>query len=114
MRVFTSEPSEILNEARVHVLTYHLPGTIRLSQWKKLFSVSRDGYSPLTFFDKTEEHDYTILALKDTKGYIFGAFCTEEWRPGNRFYGDGYSFVFTFREGDDLEIYRASGEDDQY
>ena len=52
--------------------------------------------------------------MKDTKGYLFGAFCTEEWKYAKNFYGDGYSFVFTFREGDDLEIYRASGEDDHY
>ena len=114
VKIFTAEPSDILNTARIHVLTYHLPGIIRLNKWVKLFSISRDGYSHHTFFDRVEGHDYTILAIKDTKGYLFGAFCTEEWRYDKKFYGDGYSFVFTFREGDDLEIYKASGEDDNF
>ena len=56
----------------------------------------------------------TILVVKDTKGYVFGAFLTEEWHRSSNFYGDGYSFVFTFRDGDDLELYTASGETDLY
>ena len=35
---------------------------------------------------------------------------TEMWQEKRYFYGDGYSFVFTFRDGDDLELFPASGE----
>ena len=49
---------------------------------------------------------------KDSQGHVFGAFLTEEWRNTRDFYGDGFSFVFTFHSGDDLEIYPASGETD--
>ena len=39
---------------------------------------------------------------------------TEEWRNSSNFSGDGYSFVFTFRDGDDLEIYPATGQTEYY
>ena len=56
----------------------------------------------------------TIVAIKDTRGYVFGAFVTEEWHISKGFYGDGYSFVYTFRDGDDLELYPATNENDFY
>ena len=98
----------------MRVLAYHLPGGIKLSKWSLLFSPGRDGYSHLTFFRKLEEHEQTILIIKDSRGYIFGAFLTEEWHNTANFYGDGFSFVFTFRDGDDLELYPATGETDNY
>jgi len=52
--------------------------------------------------------------IKDRVGYIFGAFCAEEWKNSNVFFGNGDAFVFTFRNGDDLEIYPATGMDTQY
>jgi hypothetical protein len=44
--------SEILTEGQIHVLTYHLPGTVRLQNWQLLYTIDRDGYSYVTFFDK--------------------------------------------------------------
>ncbi len=86
----------------MHVLSYHLPSTIRLNKWELLFTTRRDGYSNLTFFSKLEDMTETILVIKDSQGYVFGALTTEEWQNRNGFYGDGYSFVFTFKDGDDL------------
>ena len=110
----SSEPSAIMSEAKMRVLANHLPGSIRLSKWTLLYTPGRDGYSHLTFFEKLEEYEETVLVIRDTRNYIFGAFLTEEWRHTSNFYGDGYSFVFTFRDGDDLELYPATGETDNY
>jgi len=110
----TTEKSLILNPGMMHVLTYHLPSVIRMHDWSLLFSLNRDGYSHISFFDKLEGAEYTILVIKDTKGHVFGAFCTEEWRSGTEFFGTGESFVFTFHDGDDLQISPSSGEDENY
>ena len=80
VRPVASEPSRCLSDAKMKVLAYHLPGAIRLSKWSLLFTPVRDGYSHLTFFEKLEEYEETILVIKDTRGYVFGAFLTEEWR----------------------------------
>ena len=77
-----------------------------------MYTSRRDGYSHITFFEKLEEMRETIVAIKDTRGYVFGAFVTEEWHISKGFYGDGYSFVYTFRDGDDLELYPATNEND--
>ena len=110
----SSEPSQILSQGKMHVLSYHLPSTIRLNKWELLFTTRRDGYSNLTFFSKLEDMTETILVIKDSQGYVFGALTTEEWQNRNGFYGDGYSFVFTFKDGDDLQLYPATGECEFY
>ena len=50
--------------------------------------------------------------MKDTHGYVFGAFCTETWKKSPTFYGTGETFLFTFREENKPVIYRWSGEND--
>mmetsp|Transcript_18983 Transcript_18983/g.23522 ORF Transcript_18983/g.23522 Transcript_18983/m.23522 type:complete len:108 (+) Transcript_18983:89-412(+) len=74
------EASQVLSPAKMLVLSYHLPGAIRLNKWTLLFSPRRDGYSPLTFFERAEEYEETLLVVKDTQNYVFGAFSTERWR----------------------------------
>ena len=74
-----SDPSKCLSEAKMRVLAYHLPGACRLSKWSLLYTPSRDGYSHLTFFRKLEDYEQTMLVIKDTRGYVFGAFATEAW-----------------------------------
>ena len=110
----TLEKSSILSDAQIKVLSRHLPSIVRLFNWELIFTPRRDGHSHLTFFVKCADHEYTILLIKDTHGYRFGAFCSEEWRTGGGFCGNGDAFVFTFRDGDELEIVPASGADDQY
>jgi hypothetical protein len=36
----------------------------------------------------------TVLLVRDTGGYVFGAFCPEAWKPSPRFFGTGETFVF--------------------
>ena len=108
------EKSAILSEGQVKVLSYHLPAIVRLFNWQLVFTTTRDGYSPLNFFEKCGHHEYTVIVIKDTLGFVFGAFCAEEWSNGTGFKGNGDAFVFTFRDGDDLEIFPATGADDQY
>ena len=80
MRPMATESSNVLKPGHMHVLSYHLPGGIRLSKWELLFTTARDGYSHLTYFEKLEDMPETLLVIKDKKGYTFGAFCTEQWR----------------------------------
>ena len=114
VKTVASEPSHILSEAMMHVLSFYLPGGIRLSKWKLLYTPTEHGYSHLTFFDRLGGAGETILVIKDIKGSVFGAFATEQWKNTSYFYGDGYSFVFSFRRGDDLELYPATGCNDLY
>ena len=94
-KLMASEKSKVLNDGQMQVLSYHLPGTCRLSQWQLLFTTRRDGYSHFTFFEKLSNMPETILVVKDTKGYVFGAFLTEEWHRSSNFYDrEFYCTVF--------------------
>jgi len=35
-----------------------------------------------------------VLLIKDGADFIFGAYCSEAWKMGSRFYGTGETFVF--------------------
>lgn len=52
--------------------------------------------------------DNTLLLIKDTDDRVFGAFCCEEWRIKNTFYGTGESFVFSFID-EDIVVYNYTG-----
>ena len=47
---------------------------------------------------------------------MFGTFATEEWWESKNMYGTGESWVFTFHDGDDLEVSASTetGENDFY
>jgi len=45
-------------------------------------------------FRKASGQSATVLLVRDTGGYVFGAFCPEVWRPNPRFFGTGETFVF--------------------
>jgi len=84
------------------VLTSYLPLNVRMREWHLLFSINRDGHSPITFYKMLKDRDNTLLIIKDQNGEIFGAYCTVHWHWSRRFYGTGESFVFTFHDDDDM------------
>lgn len=108
------EPSEILNPGMIQVLTHYLPMHLKFLEWTLAFSINRDGYSPVTFFENLKDFEQTLIVIKDSNGYVFGGYCTETWKPSKKFYGNGDSFVFTFNNGKDLAVYYATGLSDQF
>ena len=77
-----------------------------------MYTPKRHGASHHTFLDKVGEYDPTLIAIKDSFGHVFGAFCTEEWRLGSRFYGTEEAFVYTFHKGEDMKLFTPTGGDD--
>lgn len=96
------QPSEIMHAGMIQVLTHYLPMHLKYLEWTLGFSINRDGYSPVTFFENLKEFDQTLVVVKDTNGYVFGGYCTEPWKRSNAFYGGGDSFMFTFQRDRDL------------
>ena len=46
---------------------------------------------------KVEVSENCVMVIEDTKGWKFGAYCSEKLRFSDEFYGTGESFVFTFK-----------------
>jgi hypothetical protein len=71
--------------------------------------MSTNGISMNTFLNKVSGQDATIFLIEDSNGYKFGGFNLEPWRCGTKFYGSGESFVFTFKDKDDIKAYYSTG-----
>lgn len=57
------DKSEIINDENRKLITFFLPGLIRMREWKLLFSISKDGVSMNTFFRNTRNRDNTVLLI---------------------------------------------------
>jgi len=99
-----TSPSDLLNEELVRCITTALPNRFRMSTWDLLYSTDKHGFSLQSLYRKAAGISPTVLLIKDGADFIFGAYCSEAWKMGSRFYGTGETFVFQ------LEV-RASIED---
>lgn len=104
--------SEIIDELNMKLITYFLPGLVRMRQWKILYSINIDGVSMQTFYNYTRHRDNTVILVRDHKDKIFGCYCCEEWRIHKYFYGSGESFVFKF-EDEDIKVFEYTGLNDR-
>lgn len=71
-----------------------LPPRYQARGWSLLYSTSRHGISLQTLYRRCAGNTASVLLVRDAGGYVFGAFCTEAWRPSARFFGTGEMFVF--------------------
>ena len=55
-----------------------------------------------TFYEKTSGAPASLLILEDEHGHKFGGMVHEPWEENNSFYGTGETFVFTFKNGDEI------------
>ena len=76
--------------------------------------MDEDGCSLLTFFNQCKETETSVLVVRDEDGHIFGGFCTEPWTQKFIFFGQASSFLFTFQDGDELEVFKYTGDGDQF
>jgi hypothetical protein len=101
-----------------------LPARYQARDWLLLYSTSRHGISLQTLYRRCAGTSPSVLLVRDAGGYVFGAFCTEAWRPSARFFGTGEMFVFQLaphkvmfpwqvgwgRVGEDMQVLWASSE----
>jgi hypothetical protein len=67
-----------------------------MRDWDLLFSIDSEGTSMMTFYNCIQEHEETIILIRDSDDCIFGAFTNERWHYDKKFYGSAESFVFNF------------------
>lgn len=88
--------SGILGAGEARAVAGALPTRHRLCSWRLLYSTDRHGISLQTLYRRSVAAP-SLLFIQDTNGYVFGAFTTEGWRMGTRFFGTGETFVFQLR-----------------
>jgi hypothetical protein len=85
----------VLSGPQLAALSGAMPGRTRLAAWQLAYSTRRDGISLRSLLRLAAGRAPTLLAVRDGRGAVFGAYCAEPWRVAPRYFGTGESFVFT-------------------
>ena len=67
-----------------------------------------------TFYQRLSSATASLVIIEDENGYKFGAMVHENWDRGTQFYGSAETFVFTFKDGDQVEHWEATGKNDMF
>jgi hypothetical protein len=67
-----------------------------------------------TFFTRLSGEPATLVLLEDENGWKFGAMAHADWEKRTQFYGSSETFVFTFRNGETVQYWEATGKNDMY
>jgi len=67
----------------------------RIYNLTRLYISSKEGKSLRTFYENAQKESPTLLLIKDSNGFIFGYYSTENWAVRPNYYGTGESFLFS-------------------
>ena len=88
--------SQVITPFVLQQLAAALPGRFAYADWRLLYSTAVHGISLNTFYHRTAGCGCCVLAIRDSTGSVFGAFCSE-WREPSKppeFYGSGETFLY--------------------
>ncbi|KAJ1677917.1 oxidation resistance protein 1, partial [Spiromyces aspiralis] len=89
------ETPKVLTKAIAREIQQHVPRRIRLARtWRLLYSLEQHGTSIRTLYKRVERKGPVLLAIKDTRGHVFGAYLSDPPRIEPNFYGNGTCFLW--------------------
>jgi hypothetical protein len=62
--------SNVLPTIGFLMISLHLSSALKMSEWKMIFSIERDGVAYQTFYSMLEEHENTVIIIKDENDQI--------------------------------------------
>ncbi|OAY84894.1 TLD domain-containing protein 1 [Ananas comosus] len=90
---------------------WHIGGALsqnEAEEWKLLYHSALNGLSFNTFLGNIARGDGpTVLIIKDTEGFIYGGYASQQWERHSDFYGDMKSFLFQLYP--QASIFRPTG-----
>jgi hypothetical protein len=91
-----------------------MPGLYKIAQWKLLYRMSEHGVSMNTFYKLVGGAPATLVIVEDENHHKFGAMVHENWEQRTKFYGSSETFLFTFRDTDNITHWEATGKNEMY
>lgn len=85
----------LLTRLQLASIVSKLPPVYAASDMRLLYSLDVDGAGLATFYQKVADWSPLLLIVKDSQGYLMGAFCSDTWRPRSSYFGGKRTFVFT-------------------
>ncbi|CAD8056809.1 unnamed protein product [Paramecium sonneborni] len=99
--------SEIVTRDKFISISTHLPSLYKGQKWQCIYSSIQHGSSIKTLMRKSENQLPSILLIKDLDQYLFGAYISDGIKNScGKFYGNGESFLFTFKNSSDITVYK--------
>ncbi|KAJ3153380.1 hypothetical protein HDU86_005210 [Geranomyces michiganensis] len=110
---FVGGTSTLLALEDIYTLHASLPSEYQTDRsWQRLFTSDRDGGSWTVFADRITDAGAVLFVLRDTQGYVFGAFAGSELVSAPHFTGDSRDFVFSLQPK--IAVYRSTGTNSNY
>jgi hypothetical protein len=91
-----------------------MPGLYKIASWNLLYRMSEHGVSLNTFYKRLGTASASLIIMEDEHKFKFGTMVHECWERSNRFYGTSETFVFTFKSGDVIQSWEATGKNDMF
>ncbi|XP_003744424.1 GTPase-activating protein skywalker [Galendromus occidentalis] len=110
---FVSEiQSSIANQFQLEQLWSHLPDRYTVVKPYIVFTSNEHGTSLRNFFHMVDAVEPLVILVKTSEADVFGAFCSVAWgsrKKGQKFFGTGETFVFSFGKSETLKVYKWVG-----
>ncbi len=92
-----SDPSHVLAPEHFQFLLHEcIPVRFQESDLQLKYSTNNDGMSVHTLYERCNGVSPTVVAVRDSKGRVFGCYASRPWEPtAPRYYGTGECFVFS-------------------
>ncbi|XP_069822437.1 MTOR-associated protein MEAK7 [Dendropsophus ebraccatus] len=103
--------TSLLDLPSIMYLNAHLPSEMQ-HKWRLLFSTQVHGESFSQLCGHLVDQGPSLLVLKDSGGFIFGAFASQNWEVKPQFRGDSRCFLFTVSPC--LDVFTYTGYNDHY
>ncbi|KAM4614505.1 MTOR-associated protein MEAK7 [Discoglossus pictus] len=101
----------VLDFPSVMYLNSHLPSEVQ-HKWRLLFSTRIHGESFSQLCGHLIDQGPSVLVLKDSDGFIFGGFASQNWEVKPQFQGNDRCFLFSISPR--LDVYTYTGYNDHY
>lgn len=76
--------------------------------------MSEHGVSMETFYNLLGRTPASLIIMEDENHHKFGAMVHCDYERSNNFYGSSETFVFTFKAGDQVKFWEATGANDMF
>ena len=106
--------SVLLNNEKLNCLEKNIPYYHQFKDLKLFFRLTKDGAHLRNLVDKQEKAENILLLVKDSKSNLFGVYINEQIKFSKSFYGTGESFLFSFYTGNELHIFPATLENENF
>jgi len=95
--------SQLLTVDWIQFLRRYVRSRDAYRDWTLLYSTEKHGISLNTMYSRVHEKGPLVVVVEDSKGHVFGGYASEYFRPSQRYYGTGESFLFRLHP--QLDVY---------